>query len=209
MNSQSLISNIALFSLITLTGAHSTAHAVESSFFLKSGAIFLDRTSQTLDDNTTRSFDSSSHNTYAWAWEVRFPIGREKLHHIAPGLEYVRYYYSFTPRTGGSEADASVSMFVVKYYAMLPDSPFHPFAGFGYGYGRTRVSTNSFGFDDTILDNSLALQISAGVEYRPKDFGVYAELKYVDNYSQNRTSRDFNASGWGIFVGLAVRFVGR
>lgn len=208
----SLVRMLAVFLLVALSLVGNIAYAafpIESSIILKGGSIKLDESSQTLEDDVTRTFDSNSNQTYAIAWELRVPTGKSSAHFVAAGLEYVRYHHDFKPSTGGgTEADAFIYVVGAKYYYMQPGSAWHPFVGGGIGYGESKVPTNRYGYNHTIYDSSTAYHFTAGVEYRPKSIGVVAEIKHIENSSNDSTSRDFDASGWGLFLGLTMRLVG-
>lgn len=194
-----LPASLSAFALAALCAQDATA---DFTLFVKTGQINLSKDTQTLADGVSRNFDSSSH-TYALAAEGRWAVGRTREHHLAVGGEKIRYRFDFQPSLGSGVADAEWLGAVVKYYFIPKNSSVHPFVGAGLGIGSTDVGSATRG---TMSDDHFANQVTAGVEIMPKNIGLHLEIKKISNKSGDSGSQDFNASGYGFFLGAVFKF---
>lgn len=190
-----------LLATFVLVSFSATAKAVDFGLSFKLGQLQLDNTSQVLADGILRNFSSDSDDTYAIAAEIRLPLGKGQ---IGLGMEYTRYNFTFQPISTARRARNSLLGATARYYFGSQDRAIHPYAGVGlFNRGITHVDSPTQGI---ITDDHFASQYFAGIEYRPKRVGFYAELKKIKNESGDKTSQDFRASGLGLFVGTGFLF---
>ncbi len=113
--------------------------------------------------------------------------------------------YSTEISTPGFSDKNDVDVFIIfangkKYFRT--DSRLQPFIGAGIGGASTDVSGPT-------IDGStsgLAYQLMAGVEYRSKNFGVFAELKSISADTESDNNEKIDVSGTGFFAGIAFHF---
>lgn len=169
-------------------------------FIAKGGALFLRNDDQELTDGRRRQFDRASEETLAFAFEVRHAFNAR--HRMGIGVESVRYEHSYTPAIAGAShttAQSRALMATGKYYY---GTWLRPFAGIGIGGGETQVSRAN----GTIVDDNIAYQLGGGAELSFGTVGLIGEIKFLRNYSFDRSSQDYDASGTGAFLGLSVSF---
>ncbi len=158
----------------------------------KLGTFSLNNSTQ----SSGRVFDTQSDSVlgfeYAWHLDTGFSIGGDFLH----------YENTFTTFTS-FEAKTNVFLFNTKYH-FNRDSPWQPFIGVGVGIALTD-STGEFFIGN---HSGPAYQLVAGLTYRFKYVGVYAEYKWlhskVEDTYLGSTISEIDLSGHGVQLGISI-----
>jgi opacity protein-like surface antigen len=188
-----------LFLLLVLGSWTSLAavpvQAADFAVIVKSGTVKLWDDEQRLD-LVERQFDDHSQRTLAVAWEVR------NAKELALGMEYFTFRHEFSPPTTGRTKTQVVQFTIKKYFSPMP--VLHPYAGFGFGWGHAKFDDGEGNID---RDVNLALQASAGIEFRIGDnFGIYTELKGLASGTDGEDENEFDFSGTGFLAGFSMIF---
>lgn len=168
------------------------AHA-EDAFIFKGGMFNLARDPQTIND-VERDLDENGDDVYAFAWEKR------RRDAVALGVEYVRFTHDWRSANTRGSAKSRAVLFTVKRYQDT-GTLLYPFVGVGVGLAHADLSSMPF---DSAL--GLALQLSAGAEWRWPIFGLYAEIKGLYGNPGEIYGDDYSSSGIGAFGGFTFRF---
>ena len=186
--------------LLLTVCAPAPARETKFAFIAKGGTLFLRNDDQELIDGQRRQFDRASEETLAFAFEVRH--GFNARHRMGIGVESIRYEHDYTPAIAGarsSVAESRALMATGKYYY---GTWLRPFVGIGIGGGETEVPRAN----GTIVDDNIVYQLGGGAELSFGTVGLIGEIKFLRNYSFDRSSQDYDASGTGAFVGMSLSF---
>lgn len=184
--------NLAAAGVLTVALSAGDAFA-EDAFIFKGGVFNLARDPQTID-GVERRFDDSGDDVYAFAWEKR------RRDAAALGIEYLRYTHDWQAAASRGSAKSRALLFTVKRYQEIRGL-MYPFVG--VGVGLTHADFSNLPFDSAL---GLALQLSAGAEWRWPIFGLYAEVKGLYGNPGDLYGDDYNNSGIGAFGGFTFRF---
>lgn len=165
------------------------------SLAFKTGTLSLSNQTQTIL-NIDRQFDKNASGIYAIEFDYQFRDG------MSVGGEMLGYKMSYTTTGTSGGGDVSVlGLFANTKQYYFTSSHLQPYLGIGAGIAATRVSGdingNTAGF---------AYQLLAGLEYRNPSVSVFAEYKYVSVTTKSSNNQDIDASGSGIFAGVAFHF---
>ena len=176
-----------------------TVMAADFVLLLKSGGMKLADETQLLD-GATSTFSDKSDRTLSLGWEIR----SEK--NVGIGMEYITYEHDLTkllPAPSAGYTRSQIYLFSVRKY-FIPSKVFHPFVGFGLGYGFSRYNDGGGNIDE---DWNYALQVTGGFELQFADeFGIFLEAKGLASGTDGERANEFDFSSAGLMAGVSFIF---
>ena len=165
---------------------------------IKTGSFKLNNANQ----NSLRTLTTQSEKVFGVEYEWHMWKG------LSIGGELFHYENNFTTPSKTKTFTAKVSsiLFNVKYH-FNDNGAFQPFVGLGYGNAFVPYTGDGYSFGG---HSGTAHQFSAGLTYRFKYVGVYAEYKLFNSKPEvnlSNTSNDkYDVGGKGLLIGVSVLF---
>lgn len=143
-------------------------------------------------------------STYATASKPAFGMELEWRSKAGFAVGGEVFYYKNDLIANGTTLTAQQEVYATmvngKYYFRVVDW-FYPFVGAGVGFASA-----AYGGDLTGKASGTAYQGVAGVEFRFKDVGVYAQYKHLVSTTDDGAGEKVKVGGSGILAGLTILF---
>ena len=142
------------------------------------------------------TYDTASKPVFGMEIEWRSRAG------LALGGEVFYYKNDLIPTgtTFAGQQEVYATMLNAKYYFRAADW-FYPYVGAGIGYAGS-----VYGGDLAGKASGPAYQGLAGMEFRFKDVGLYAQFKYLAATTDDGTGEKVKVGGSGVLAGVSILF---
>lgn len=183
--------------LLALPPVHA---GTEIALIPKIGYVAPADKAQVLEDGRERHFESGP--GYGFAVDFRHTFGRKYPCGLAAGPEFLRYKYDFGGPYRGEAT--TTALFGTLKFMCAPAANTRFFVGTGIGRAENEVSTpgsNAAGYDWV---DHMFYQLSMAAEFGGEFLRAYTEVRYLLNRSGDPSDREYEASGYGIFLGMSI-----